>query len=153
MKVIGLLFFLLFCYFVNGQKGYSIDELLEYLKRIGYFDIIQEVKRSFGPDIAIDVCKALIKNNDCEIIVRVYMSDNGILPKTIDQTKFEFKEIYPSEKFIQTIQNLFSTNDSKTNYLIYIIVKNYNILIRTMTEKEILMLIKKMISYNYSIKK
>ena len=92
MKVIGLLFFLLFCYFVNGQKGYSIGELLEYLKRIGYFDIIQEVKRSFGPDIAIDVCKALIKNNECEIIVRVYMSDKGTLQKKLIQQNLILKK-------------------------------------------------------------
>ena len=149
MKVIGLLFFLLFFYFVGGQKTYSIDVLLDYLRETGYYELIQEIKRVLGDDIAIDVCEELVKNGDCEIVVRVYMNTKGTLPIIIYPTKIDFKEIYASEKFMQTIQNLYLVSDQKTNYLIYIIVRNYNILIKRMTEKEILMLIKKMVSKNY----
>ena len=59
---------------INVQGGdYSIDSFLDYLQETGYYDLIQVIKNTFGDNVAIDVCKELAKNSDCECLVRVYM--------------------------------------------------------------------------------
>ena len=52
-----LLIILLLFYFLNGQKGYSINQFLEYLQEKEYYDIIQSLKNCYGDDVAIDICE------------------------------------------------------------------------------------------------
>ena len=74
MKAIAVL--LLIIFIVDGQSTYSIDAFLDFLQENGYYEIILQVKMTFGDDIAIDVCKQLVQTNDCEIVVRTYMTSS-----------------------------------------------------------------------------
>ena len=145
-----LLIILLLFYFLNGQKGYSTNELLDYLHETGYYDIIQRIKNTFGPDVAIDFCKALTGNKDCEEVVNVYMTDSESLPFN-PETPIEdvLIETNASEYFKKEIIKLYKEVDNEGKYLIFIIVNSYDILIKKMEEKEILILTKKMISKDF----
>ena len=147
-----LLVILLLFYFLNGQKDYSIDEFLDYLHETGYYDIIQNVKISYGNEVAINLCLGLTHNFLCEEVVRVYMAPSGSCP--IDpKTPIEdvLKEIKASEYFKKEIVKLYEEVNDKGKYLILIIVSSYDILRKKMEEKEILILTKKMISKDFLI--
>ena len=140
-----LLIILLLFYFINGQKGYSIDEFIFYLQEKEYYDIIQIVKYYFGDDVAIDFCKQLTNSSKCEDVVRYYMTTGSrpITPKISFEDLLKEKKV--SEYFIKEIYNLYKGVDKEDKFLIYIIVNSYDILIQKMEETQILTLIKKMI--------
>ena len=43
------------------------------MQKTGYYDIIVKIKIYYGVDIAISFCKEIIKSEDCDILVRVYV--------------------------------------------------------------------------------
>ena len=86
MKIMRYLFYMILILSnIEVQGGsYSIDSFLNYLQENGYYDLIQAVKIYFGDDIAIDVCKGLVETNDCEIIVRIYMTEDEDKDEDVD---------------------------------------------------------------------
>ena len=58
-------------------------------------------------------------------------------------------QINASEYFKKEIVKLYKSVDNKVKYFIFIIVNSYNIIIKKMGEKEILILTKKMISKDF----
>ena len=78
MKAIRYLFYMMLLLSnIEVLKGdYSIDTFLNYLQEKGYYDLIQAVKTYFGDDVAISVCQELVQSNDCETVVRIYMTNS-----------------------------------------------------------------------------
>ena len=67
---------------------YSINNLIEYLKKNGYYVILEEVKLNFGEDIAINMCSNLFKSFHCTDVVRNTMKTpniNAPLNKTLSK--------------------------------------------------------------------
>ena len=72
-----LYFLLLTCLLINlssNDSSYSIYTFINNLENNGYSEILCYLKCNFSDDIAIDFCKELIKSNDCEIYIKVYLS-------------------------------------------------------------------------------
>ena len=150
MKVLVFLLFIVFTF--NGDNSFSIDALLDYFQETGFYEIIYQVKMNFGDDVAIDFCKEIVRNTQCEEVVRVYMPDS--LPST--QRRCPKKEIdpvnpainpKPSDDFIEEIIKLLHGVSSQVieSYISFIL-KNYGILIKVMSERDILIIIKYFIS-------
>ena len=155
MKVLRtFLFALLFISFSNIKGGYSIDYVLDYLQENGYYDIIQQIKIYLGDDVAIEVCKQFIATYDCDIIVRVYMDSHigggpNHMPEMPPNNPINENgqiEIKASEKFKLEVLKLYKKANKGQKVLIVIFVQNYDTLIKTKDENEILIMIKKMIS-------
>ena len=53
---------------------YSIKGFLDYLQQTGYYEVIIEIKFALGNDIAIDFCKEFVQSQDCEQVVKIYMT-------------------------------------------------------------------------------
>ena len=110
----------------------------------------QELKIIFGDDVAIELCKTLIIDTDCETIVRVYISYGGginpIPSHPSRLTKGEIFVINALPSFNKFILELYEVDYIKTTTFIYIIIKYYNTLIKEMTKREILELIKTIFS-------
>ena len=146
MKTIRYLFYMILLLSNVEVKGgdYSIDALLDFLQENGYYDIIQSIKNIFGDDIAIDVCKELAKSNNCEEVVRVYMTvypgsgsgsggNNGRPP-------------VHGEEILKYFEKNYKVNQ-KTKELIGLILSFYDILIKNMNEQEIIVLIENIIQH------
>ena len=155
MKVLRtFLFALLFISFSNIKGGYSIDYVLDYLQENGYYDIILQIKIYLGDDVAIEVCKQFIATYDCDIIVRVYMDSHigggpNHMPEMPPNNPINENgqiEIKASEKFKLEVLKLYKKANKGQKVLIVIFVQNYDTLIKTKDENEILIMIKKMIS-------
>ena len=58
----------------TDSNEYSIDEILNYLQSNGLYEVLVEVKKYFGDDVAIALCKEFVRSNDCEKIIRTYIS-------------------------------------------------------------------------------
>ena len=107
-----------------------------------------------GDDVAIEVCKQFIATYDCDIIVRVYMDSHigggpNHMPEMPPNNPINENgqiEIKASEKFKLEILKLYKKANKGQKVLIVIFVQNYDTLIKTKDENEILIMIKKMIS-------
>ena len=75
MKALTLLLSLLIV--LDVRANYSIIDFLNYLQEKGYYDIIVGVKRYFGKDVAIEICKGLVSSGDCEQLVRIYIPNTS----------------------------------------------------------------------------
>ena len=76
IKKMKLFIFLFLTLFLTINNDYSIDSFLDYLQEKGYWEIILNVKITFGNDVAIDICTALTESpHDCEKVVRIYMTN------------------------------------------------------------------------------
>ena len=77
MKTIRYLFYMILILSNIGvlRGDFSIAPFLNYLQETGYYDIILSVKLYFGDDVAIDICQELVQSNDCESVVRIYMTN------------------------------------------------------------------------------
>ena len=60
---------------INTYNDYSIDNLINFLENTGYYEILVQVKIHFGEDVAISLCKDLVKTNHCEIVINVYIKE------------------------------------------------------------------------------
>ena len=143
MKTFEYLFLIIFILSNAGVKSgsYSIDTLLDYLKEKEYYEIIYQIKLIFGDDIAISVCMSFVASNQCEDVVRTYMTSAGsgsgsnrapIRVPTEDDLNLRCKFIL-SRIFIPP---------SKRPVVICILY-HYDTLIKNMTENEIIELIQK----------
>ena len=72
MKLYNLLLLTL-AIIANVKGDYSIDSFITQLENNGYYDIIVEVNRYYGNDVAIEMCKSLTQSFSCEELVRVYI--------------------------------------------------------------------------------
>ena len=71
----AIVFILLpFIIFNVDLSTYSIKKLLYYLQETGYYKVIIEIKFALGNDIAIDFCKEFVQLQDCEKVVKFYLS-------------------------------------------------------------------------------
>ena len=155
MKVLIFLLFIALAF--NGETTYSIDALLDYLQESGYYEIIYQVKKHFGDDVAIDFCEGIVRTTQCEEVVKVYMSSSSF--SSSGQRRCPKKEIEPvnpviipkpSDNFIKEIINLLAGVSSQVlpvieSYISFIL-KYYGKLIKVMTEKGILKLIRDFIT-------
>ena len=145
MKAIRyLLYMMLLMSNIEIIRGdYSIDTFLDYLQKSEYYNLIQTIKNIFGDDVAIDVCKELVKSNDCETVVKVYMtkeSGTGPRPKIkrhIDASIFE--------EIIEYFENKYTNIIEEMKNLIEIIISYYNSLLENMNREEIIDFIEKII--------
>ena len=81
-----LIFLFLILTTISNIKGdYSIASLLNYLQEKGLYDLLVEIKSYFGTDVSINFCEQLVKNGDCDTIVRVYISTNNSRPDGQDR--------------------------------------------------------------------
>ena len=77
MKPILLLLLPLIIFKANSQN-YSIDYLLDYLQKSGYYEVIFSIKSLYGNDFAIGFCKTyVVMTLHCEEVVAVYMIKIG----------------------------------------------------------------------------
>ena len=150
MKAIAVL--LLIIFIVDGQSTYSIDAFLDYLQENGYYEIILQVKITFGDDIAIDVCKQLVQTNDCEIVVKTYMTGSHSMncpsvPHNYIELKNKIKT-EPSKDFIDKIERLLRRLSPDEKELVFLLLSFYDILIKKMSEDQIFNLIIYVLSNN-----
>ena len=76
-----LIFLFLILTTISNIKGdYSINALINYLQEKGLYEFLFEVKSYYGNDVSISICKQLVKSNDCETLVRVYISASNCRP-------------------------------------------------------------------------
>ena len=65
--------FLILAIISNIKGSYSIDDFIVYLQNTGLYDILVNIKHSYGSDICITFCKFIvIQTKDCEEVVKVY---------------------------------------------------------------------------------
>ena len=76
---------------LNGLDESSINFFLNYLLETGYYDVIEAVKKVYGNDIAIEVCKEFLQSNDCEEFVKVYLSNEAKAKRAPSYTSFYIK--------------------------------------------------------------
>ena len=73
--------------FLLDLSEYSIDTLLDFLQTNEYYNMLELVKIFYGNDIAIEMCKELVKSNHCNSIIKIYMQTHrarGIQQNEID---------------------------------------------------------------------
>ena len=138
MLALYLLFIVSILSIVGVKGNYSIDTLLNFLQHKGYYDIIFQIKLSFGDDVAISVCRSFIATFQCEEVVRVYMIRHGARGE--DEICIPIEEKLSPES--KTIYSKFVFPSDKKALAICILY-NYDILIQTMNENEITELIEK----------
>ena len=137
MKAFTTLLSMLFIIsFVNGT--YSIDVFLEYLQNEGYYDLLLEIKNSLGDDVAIYMCKELVKSDDCDIVVKVYMTSSD--RKRINPTTLEPIDIDDEEEktLLENLINriklslmFFKEKYEKFLTLMDILLRYYDVLMKT----------------------
>ena len=147
MKVIRyLLYMMLLMSNIEVLRGdYSIDSFLDYLQESEYYNLIQAIKNNFGDDVAMDVCKELFKSNDCETVVRVYMtndSGSGSSTKSKIQRHID-TSIY--EEIIEYFENKYTNIIEEMKNLIKLIISYYNSLLENMNKEEIIKFIERII--------
>ena len=144
MKIIKYLFYLILILSNKEVLGgdYSISIFLDYLQEKGYYNVIQEIKNTFEENVAIIVCKQLTKSNDCEIVVRVYMTSEGEGSGAIIGTGGIDTEIY--EQIFEYLEKKYKLSEDMIK-LIEIILSDYYVLGENMTQVEIIRLIEKII--------
>ena len=139
MKTIRYLFFMMLLLSNTEVLGgeYSKDTLIDYLQEKGYYNIIHSVKVLFGDDIAFDVCMELVQSDDCEEVVRIYMT--GEIKISIPEPHIDtqiFKEI------LDSIENNYNIS-KEMRELIEVIV--YYSLIGNMNKEEFIDIIERII--------
>ena len=72
MKPFCFLLCLLLIAFIKSED-YTSDTLVNYLKDNGYYNFLTTVKKNFGSDIAISLCKEFVETHYCEEVVKVYI--------------------------------------------------------------------------------
>ena len=141
MKIIRYLFYMILILSnIEVLRGdYSIDSFLDYLQEKGYYNLIQAIKNAYGDDIAIKVCKELLQSNDCEIVVRVYMTGgSGVHPAP------PYINIELLTKIIQYFEQKYKLTENVIK-LIELIVKFYPTSINKETIEEIINFIEKIL--------
>ena len=87
MKVLALLLSLLIV--LDAKTDYSIESFINYLQEKGYYNLLVEIKRYYGKDVAIDVCREIIQSKDCETLIKIYIQ-NGSRGHGEDMKTLEF---------------------------------------------------------------
>ena len=148
MKAISILFFMPFIISFS-YVSYSLDLFLQYLQNEGYYDLLLEIKIIFGDDVAINVCKELVKNNkDCETVIRIYLINpyENSKRKIIIEIEDE-EENATLEQLINSIKSNLIVNEQeyeKFIQLINIILRYYDVLCKSFdTQKERMAFIRK----------
>ena len=67
--------FLSLLFFENVKNStYSINTFITYLQTKGYYDILAQIKKSFGFEVSIAFCKEFFQSTHCEEVVKVYIN-------------------------------------------------------------------------------
>ena len=110
------IFLLLILVIQLGVKAdFSLDNILNYLQEGGYYQILTLVKKYYGVDVAIDICKAFVPSVDCEEVVRVYISIN------------EARSLDKEDQTKPTLESIILDNESD-------IYKNYIYILKTLNK-------------------
>ena len=73
-SLIIILTLLLFAKSLNTTSiSYFISTFINYLQNNGIWEILVEIKKYYGTDVAIELCKEFAKSPHCEEVVRVYI--------------------------------------------------------------------------------
>lgn len=100
--------FLIFTTISNIKGSYSIDAFYNYLEEKGFYAIIFEIKHYFGDEIAIGFCKTLVNSNDCEIVVKTYMTGGN--PPFEEENKKSIEQII-DDYYLVLVDNGLSPNE------------------------------------------
>ena len=116
--------------FISNVKieDFSVEELVNYLKEVKFFDIIEQVNIFLGYDISIDFCKLLAKNNNCDKVVINYM-----LPPEVQVAPA--KGAFP-KSYGPSLEDILIHN-----------INNYNILTQNLSQKEFWDIIEELSNY------
>ena len=110
------IFLLLILLIQLGVKAdFSVVNILNYLREGGCYQILALVKKYYGVDVAIDICKAFIPSVDCEEVVRVYISIN------------EARSLDKEDQTKPTLESIIFDNESD-------IYKNYIYILKTLNK-------------------
>ena len=112
-----LYFLLLTCLLINlssNDGAYSIETFINNLENNGYSEILNYLKCNFSTDIAIEFCKELIKSNDCETYVKVYLSctSNGNRRSSINSESYIDLEELKNYLYGEDVQNVLLLNST-----------------------------------------
>lgn len=159
MKYFSFLLFTLLIIF-SIQDDFSIKKMISYLDSKGYYDLLLDIKTSFGVDIAINCCKKFasqyqskcgeaVKNYIVKrdvIVISIYGKDS-IFNKSLNEIKKEFnalmKKIKATQNFKNSIKLMFSKVSQNGKVIINENLKVYDILRKKKTEGFILKYIEK----------
>ena len=159
MKSFSFLLFTLLIIF-SIQDDFSIKKMISYLDSKGYYDLLLDIKTSFGVDIAINCCKKFasqyqskcgeaVKNYIVKrdvIVISIYGKDS-IFNKSLNEIKKEFnalmKKIKATQNFKNSIKLMFSKVSQNGKVIINENLKVYDILRKKKTEGFILKYIEK----------
>ena len=72
MKAILFLLFVLIN-FIFSSKDASLNVFLDKIQQDGTYEVLLQVKRTLGTDIAIEMCKAMVNTNFCKEVIIHYM--------------------------------------------------------------------------------
>ena len=112
----------LFCFFliiVNTKEDYTFETLFNYLQDEGFLDILLQIKINLGGDIAISMCKEIVKTQQCETIIKIFnpSGSRSINPgeDNINNNKNNksLKEILFEEKNLQILNKKFNKIEIK----------------------------------------
>ena len=92
---------------------YSIDEFLDEIINNGIYNLLREVKLSFGTSVAIETCFQIYNTNNCEKAILSFISVVQHAPSLYDITK-NFTEEEKIKNFEKMI-SLFSDYNGPTN--------------------------------------
>ena len=106
----------LFCFFliiVNTKEDYTFETLFNYLEDEGFLPILEEIKINLGYDIAISMCKEIVKTNQCEAIMKSFNrsgsrpfqhGEDNINNKNLEEILFEEKNLQILKKKFNKIE-------------------------------------------------
>ena len=84
---------------IHDDGSYRAYPFINYLKEIGYYDLLYFVKCTFGVNVAINLCEELTSNVECEYILKVYIPE-------CKESQLDFCSLGGKEKF----DNILSEN-------------------------------------------
>ena len=88
------------------NNTFSINDFINSLQEQGYYDIIIQLKKYFGDDIAIEFCIEFTKSNQCEEVVKVYINYYpNIYSFSNPLPNYSIKKGAQENKIIEPVQN------------------------------------------------
>ena len=104
----------------SSLDDYSIDEFINYLKKIGVYDLIISIKAYYGSDVATIFCECITgtQKGNCRKLVRDYIKvafshNNDYLPPKPQKVFDKFISKYPLENLKTPEASIIKVNFQK----------------------------------------
>ena len=70
-------------------QSYAINPFIQFIQNNGIWEVLTEIKKYFGTDVAIEVCVDFLESPHCDEVVKVYIIDNkaNVRPDYLDRTE------------------------------------------------------------------